>query len=143
MMSGLLALTVSSVFAGAAFYINFAEQPARMRLEPGTALQQWRPSYKRGFMMQASLAIIGSVFALWAYIVSSDWRWLAGGAFLIANWPYTVFAMLPLNNRMMQVETDGSENEVTSMLSRWNRLHALRTVLGIFASVIFIWTLVE
>ena len=47
MLAGLLALIAGAVFFGAAFYVNVAEQPARLHLDDRSLLAEWKPSYKR------------------------------------------------------------------------------------------------
>ena len=59
MLPGQIALTIAALFTGAALYINIAEQPARLQLDDRNALIHWKPAYKRGFALQAPLALVG------------------------------------------------------------------------------------
>ena len=52
------------MFAGAALYVNVAEQPAHLLLNDSALLAEWKPAYKRGTFMQAPLAIIGFLLGL-------------------------------------------------------------------------------
>lgn len=85
MLSGALALTTAAAFTGAAIYVTVAEQPARLELESSAALSQWKPSYSRGFALQASLALAAALFGLLAWWLSRDWSWLIGAALIFAN----------------------------------------------------------
>ena len=139
MLAGELALTMAAVFTGAAIYINIAEQPARLQLEDRSLLTEWKPAYKRGYIMQASLAIVGGVLGLVTYFSSLDWRWLFGAVVLLANWPYTIFMIMPTNRRLMDTPLEAATVETRRMLERWGALDAGRSAPGLVATLIFLW----
>ena len=132
-------MEVTLSFSGAAIYINIAEQPPRLQLDNGSLLAEWKPAYKRGYMMQASLAIVGGLLGLVAYFGTLDWRWLLGAIVLLANWPYTVFMIMPTNGRLMDTPPEAATAETRRMLHRWGSLHAGRSALGLLATLIFLW----
>ena len=138
MIWGLLALVISSVFAGAAIYINVAEHPARLGLPVGALLTQWKPSYARGFAMQASLAVAGGVSGALAWWQTRDGLWLAGAVVLVANWPYTLLGIMPTNHRLTATAPESADAATRALLERWGRLHAVRSALGTIATMLFL-----
>jgi Domain of unknown function (DUF1772) len=136
MLFGLLALTTAALFAGAAIYINAVEHPARSVLGAQAQLAQWRPAYKRGLIMQSSLAMVSFLLGVLAWWGSGDRRWLAGAAAIIANWPFTMLVIRPTNNLLMG---EATAEQTQHLLSRWNRLHGVRSALGVLAIIAYLW----
>jgi hypothetical protein len=137
MLAGMLALIAAAVFFGAAFYVNFAEQPARLQLDDRSLLAQWKPSYKRGFAMQAPLAIVGFVLGAIAWWQTRDWLWLAGAVVVLANWPYTLLGIMPTNNVLMALDPAAAGPQSRRLIEKWAGLHAVRTALGAAATALF------
>jgi len=137
----IIATLASGIFAGAAVYINFVEQPARLSCGVELALTEWRPSYKRGTLMQAPLAAIGAIAALVSWWSERGLAWLIGGLLLLLIIPFTLVVIFPTNKRLESLELDLRSEEAGILLRRWGRLHAVRSILSVLAFVIFLFSL--
>jgi len=143
MWSAVVATLCAGLFAGAAIYVNAVEHPARLLCGVDVALREFGPSYRRATVMQASLAIAGCIMGLWSAWVGSD-VWLASGAILLGSAvPFTLVAMLPTNHQLLDPALDPSSQKAAQLLSRWGRLHAVRSVLSGAAFLILLLRLVR
>jgi len=141
MLTGYLALVVAALFTGAAVYVTWAEQPARLQLDDRALLAQWKPSYKRGFAMQAPLAVLGFLLGLLAWWQSGEWLWIAGAVLIIANWPYTLIGIMPTNNRLMAIDSKDGGPASRALIEKWGWLHGCRSLLGGLATLAFLLAL--
>ncbi len=137
-LTGLLTICIAAAFAGAAIYINLAEHPARLKLEDGAMLTQWKPSYRSGYQMQASLALVGFLSGLTTWYQTGDMRWGLGAIILVANWPFTLLAIMPINRRLEAMPPEQPEPELRALMERWGSLHAIRSAFGAGATAVFV-----
>jgi hypothetical protein len=139
MLAAQLTTVVAALFTGAAIYVNVAEQPARLALDDGPMLTEWRASYRRAAVMQASLALVGGALGGLAAYQQADWRWLLAALCLLANWPYTLICIKPSNDALNRHAIADNGAEARRLVERWGGLHAGRSALGVAAVVISIW----
>jgi uncharacterized membrane protein len=133
-----LATFCCAIFSGAAIYINAVEHPARMSCGVKVALSEWAPSYRRATVMQASLAVLGFVFSILTWFSgASVWAPVAGTVLVLVA-PFTLVVIMPTNNRLLALNADRDMDEAKMLLDRWNRLHMVRSGLGLAALVIFL-----
>ncbi len=141
MLTGHLALALAAAFAGAAFYINFAEHPARLGLDDTNLLKQWKPSYSAGYTMQSSLAAASGALGLLTAWLAMDSRWVVGAILILTNWPFTLLGIMPTNHKLQAIAESDAGPTSRALLETWARLHAVRTVLGCAAAVAYLWAL--
>jgi hypothetical protein len=136
-----LSLITAAIFCGAAIYVSVVEQPARLHLDDKALLTEWKPSYHRGFIMQASLALVSAILGLMAFWLSGDWRWLLGAVLIFANWPYTVFVILPVNKQLEATTPQQANATTRALVLQWGLLHAGRSALGVAATIVYLWAM--
>ena len=135
-MLDLLALICAAVFTGGALLVSVAEQPARLALDDGAMLTEWRRSYDRAAPMQAGLALITGLLGLASWWTSGGAEPLVGALMILACWPFVLLVVMPVNRRWKAIDVS-SGNEARTLVTRWGRLHAVRTALGAAATVFF------
>jgi hypothetical protein len=141
-MLGLLkfvATFAAALFSGAALYINVVEQPARLTLDTRSAVAQWATSYRRATWLQAPLALLSLLAGLGAWLMGAGRGW-ALAAFLIgAVIPFTYIGIMPTNKALLRPEGDPDTTETRTLLGRWAKLHAVRTLLSLAAALSYVY----
>jgi uncharacterized membrane protein len=141
MLFELIATLCAGLFAGAAIYITLVEHPARVECGTELAVTEFGPSYRRATLMQASLAALGLVAALLAWLQGRGFHVLIGGLLLGAVIPFTLLVILPTNKRLLDPGLDRRSTEAATLLDRWGRFHAVRSVLSGLAFGLLLWHL--
>jgi len=141
MIIGSLALAAAGAFTGASLYVNYVEQPARLALGDDALVKEWEPSDHRGFIVLAGLAALGALFGFIAFRELNDVRWIFGALALLASWPYTYLAVVPLNNRILALTGAGPEgaHEARKVIKLWGVLELGQTAIGLLATLVFVW----
>jgi hypothetical protein len=139
MIIGSLALAAAGAFTGASLYVNTVEQPARLALTDDALIKEWEPSDHRGFIVLAGLAAIAALFGFIAYRELDDVRWALGALVILASWPYTYLAIVPLNNRILALIGADAAHEARNVIDLWGKLEIGQTAIGVIAIAVFLW----
>ena len=136
-----LATFCAALFSGAALYINLVEHPARMELDTRAAATQWAPSYKRATWMQAPLALLSFLSSVVVWFMGAGVGWLVAGILIGLVVPFTIIVIMPTNHKLLARGRDLGSAETRSLLTRWGKLHAVRTALSFLAALLYTWLL--
>ena len=134
-----ISVLACALFTGAAVYITFVEHPARMQCGVEIAATEFPPSYRRAMVMQATCAAVGLLSSLAAWLAGASFWWFVAGVLLGSVIPFTLIAILPTNKMLLSPTLDRRSTEAGHLLTRWGRLHAVRSVLSGLALLLFLW----
>jgi len=131
----------AALFAGAALYINVAEQPARLTLDTRSAAAQWAPSYMRATWMQAPLALVSLMCGIAVWLMTGRIGWLVAAVLIGLVVPFTLLGIMPTNKSLLLRGRDLDSPDTRALLEHWGRLHVVRTALSLVATVQYLWLL--
>ena len=134
-----VAVPSCSLFTGASVYISFVEHPARMECGVEIATTEFAPSYRRATVMQATLAAVGLISSIAAWLGGATFWWLVAGILLGSVIPFTLFVILATNKQLLSPTLDRRSVEAERLLTRWGRLHVVRSVLSALALLLFLY----
>jgi Domain of unknown function (DUF1772) len=133
-----VAILTATLFSGAAIYISLVEHPARMECGTELAATVFGPSYRRAAKMQAMLAAASTIAGIGSWFMDARVAWLVGALLIFAVVPFTIIAIRPTNNQLLDPALERTPAAARPLLRRWGRLHAVRSILGLAASAIFL-----
>ena len=81
------------------------------------------------------LVIVSGVLGVVVYFGTWDWRWLLGAILILANWPYTLGVVFPVNKRLEAMPPESANAETRDLIETWGKLHAVRSALGLGATL--------
>jgi uncharacterized membrane protein len=142
-LTALVAVLACALFAGAAIYINVAEHPARLSCGTELAATEFVPSYKRAAVMQVFLALTATLAGIVRGWLGGGTIWFVASGLILAVIPFTLIAILPTNSRLLDPSLDRASDEARTLLEKWGRLHAVRSLLSLVAAVLFIFASVR
>jgi uncharacterized membrane protein len=138
-----LAALTAVLFTGAAIYINLVEHPARMECGTELAATVFGPSYKRAARMQVILALTATAAGILVWLTGGGMMWLVGAFFIFAVVPFTLIIIMPVNNKLLDPGSDRASTVTRDLLRTWGKLHAVRSILSLVASIIFLRLLIR
>ena len=141
-ISEFIALLACGLFTGAAVYISLVEHPSRMECGVEIAATEFPFSYRRASVMQATLAAVGLLSSIAAWLAGATFWWAVAGVLLVSVIPFTLIVILPTNKQLLSPTLDRRSAKTSQLLARWGALHAVRSVLSGVALLLFLYLLI-
>ena len=123
---------------GIALTSSVIVHPILIMSKKETAIEVFKPFFNKTHIWVLALSIIVTVLALIYSIMIGNWWWFGISMLMHLNGPYTVFFMMPINNRLMDKDVDPLSEQTSIDVKKWGSLHLIRTILNGFIFLGFI-----
>ena len=81
--------------------------------------------------------------ALALLVARRDWRLLVGGLLMLANWPWTLIMIAPINAALLATSPEAAGAETRGLIEQWGGVHAVRTAFSAGAALLYAWAAIR
>ncbi|MGY3505166.1 DUF1772 domain-containing protein [Bradyrhizobium sp. USDA 4471] len=141
MQTGLYAFAVAAAYLGAAIYIGFVENPARLGLGTSAMVREWAASDHRGTIFLTTLSLASAALAFVQYRIGGDVRWIIGGLTILTSWPYDYYVLVPVNIWLCAIPPEKGSAPARKLMQDWGLLAWGYTLIGLATCGAFAWAL--
>src|SRR5437660_2705036 len=134
-----LPVLACGLFTGASVYVSIVEHPARMECGVEIATAEFPPSYRRGTILQVTLAAVCLLSSVAAWLAGATFWWVVAGVLQVLVIPFTLIVILPTNRQLLNPALNRLSAQAGQLLARWGKLHAVRSVLSALALLLFLY----
>ena len=138
-----LALFLCGTFFGAAIYISMAQHPATMKTGIPFATKFFPPMYALASRLQIALAAGGTLAGVTQWYLSRDPLWAIGAAFLFFVVPFTIIALKPINDQLINSSAQRSDSQTEGLLKAWAPRHWVRSITSGLSFIVYLWASVS
>ena len=100
------AVLACGLFTGAAVYVSLVEHPARMECGGEIATAEFAPSYRRGTILQVTLAAVCLLSSIAAWLGGATFWWVVARVLQVSVTPFTLIVILPTNKQILNPGLD-------------------------------------
>ena len=115
---------------GIALTASVIVHPILVKVKKATAIEVFKPFFDKTHIWVLVLSIIVTLLALTYSIITKNWWWFGVAMLMHLNGPYTIFFMMPTNNRLMANDVDPLSEQTEKDIKNWGGLHLIRTILN-------------
>lgn len=98
---------------------------------------QWSAGFPTALKIQGGMALLCGALGGFLWWRTRNGLWLGGAVVILANWPFTLLWLAPINSVLMSTPADQAGAATQSLIVHWGELHLVRSGLGVLAALLF------
>ena len=134
-----LAKLTSGILTGSDSHLLLIELPSMIACESKGSIEHFNKMSVKSGALQIITKTMGIGTCLAVFYIKRERKYLYSASLSLSMLFYTPIALGTINMAMRETKNDKESNETKLLLSKWNRIHAVRTLVDFLAFSLLIF----